>query len=68
MTVSGAHKGELESRDFLIVDLTTSYLQQEENHRPSAEALLHLQLYKKYREVGRFFIPILSRRRPFLDL
>ena len=53
MTVSGAHKGELESRDFLIVDLDNVILaKQEENHRPSAEALLHLQLYKKYREVG----------------
>ena len=53
MTVSGAHKGELESRDFLIVDLDNAILaKQEESHRPSAEALLHLQLYKKYREVG----------------
>ena len=53
MTVSGAHKGELESRDFLIVDLDNVVLaKQEESHRPSAEALLHLQLYRKYREVG----------------
>ena len=53
MTISGAHKGELESRDFLIVDLDNVVLaKQEESHRPSAEALLHLQLYKKYREVG----------------
>lgn len=49
MTVSGAHKGELESRDFLIVDLENNILaKQEERHRPSAEALLHLQIYKKY--------------------
>lgn len=53
MTVSGAHKGELESKDFLIVDLDNEVLaKQEDPHRPSAEALLHLQLYKKYSAVG----------------
>ena len=53
MTVSGAHKGELETKDFLIVDLENNVIaRQEESHRPSAEALLHLQLYQKYSEVG----------------
>jgi methylthioribulose-1-phosphate dehydratase len=52
MTVSGAHKGELESRDFLIVDLDNQVLaKQDDGHKPSAEALLHLQLYRKYPEV-----------------
>ena len=53
MTISGAHKGELESRDFLIVNLHNDVLaKQEEHHRPSAEALLHLQLYQKYPSIG----------------
>ena len=53
MTVSGAHKGELETRDFLIVDLSNKVLaKQEDKHKPSAEALLHLQLYQKYSAVG----------------
>ncbi len=43
LTVSGKHKGQLEEDDILATDLQAQSL--ETNKKPSAEALLHIQLY-----------------------
>lgn len=43
LTVSGKHKGQLEPDDVLATDLAAQSL--EPNKKPSAEALLHTQLY-----------------------
>lgn len=43
LTVSGKHKGQLDKEDILATDLQAHSL--EPNKKPSAEALLHTQLY-----------------------
>ncbi|WP_064749679.1 methylthioribulose 1-phosphate dehydratase [Lysobacter antibioticus] len=50
ITVSGRDKGRLTEADIMVVDLDGQPVATE--HRPSAETLLHTQLYKRYPEVG----------------
>lgn len=50
LTVSGKHKGELGPDDLLAVDLAGNSL--EEGKKPSAETLLHTQLYQWKPEIG----------------
>lgn len=50
LTVSGRHKGELGFNDVLATDLEGNSL--EEGKKPSAETLLHTQLYKWRKEIG----------------
>ena len=50
LTVSGKHKGELGVSDLLAVDMDGRSL--EEGKKPSAETLLHTQLYRWRSEVG----------------
>lgn len=49
ITVSGAHKGQLEPNQIMRADLDGKAL---ENQKPSAETLLHCQLYKLYPDVN----------------
>jgi methylthioribulose-1-phosphate dehydratase len=48
ITRSGVHKGYMEERDILAVDDKGQSL---DNRKPSAETLLHIQLYRFYPEV-----------------
>lgn len=50
LTVSGKHKGELTSADLLAVDMQGQSL--EEGKKPSAETLLHTQLYRWNPDIG----------------
>ena len=50
ITVSGRDKGRLTEADFMVVDWQGKAVASE--HRPSAETLLHTQLYKRSRQVG----------------
>ena len=50
ITVSGRHKGELTLDDIMTADLQGNSL--DAGKRPSAETLLHTQLYTRYPEVG----------------
>ncbi len=50
LTVSGKHKGELGMDDLLAVDMAGQSL--EEGKKPSAETLLHTQLYRWKPEIG----------------
>lgn len=50
LTVSGKHKGELGMHDLLAVDMDGKSL--EEAKKPSAETLLHTQLYRWKPEIG----------------
>lgn len=50
LTVSGKHKGELGISDLLAVDMDGRSL--EEGKKPSAETLLHTQLYRWKPDVG----------------
>ena len=50
LTVSGKHKGQLEMDDLLAVDMDGRSL--EEGKKPSAETLLHTQLYRWKPGVG----------------
>ncbi|MCW3148255.1 methylthioribulose 1-phosphate dehydratase [Stutzerimonas stutzeri] len=50
LTVSGKHKGELGRDDLLAVDMDGNSL--EEGKKPSAETLLHTQLYRWKPEIG----------------
>lgn len=50
LTVSGRHKGELGMDDLLAVDMDGRSL--EEGKKPSAETLLHTQLYRWKPEIG----------------
>lgn len=43
ITVSGKHKGRLEDEDIMLVDMTGKAL---DDRKPSAETLLHTQLYE----------------------
>lgn len=50
LTVSGRHKGQLTADDLLAVDMDGRSL--EEGKKPSAETLLHTQLYRWQPEIG----------------
>ena len=50
ITVSGRDKGQLREDDIMVVDMEGRAVGSE--HRPSAETLLHSQLYARFPEVG----------------
>ena len=50
LTVSGKHKGQLGPDDVLATDLDGNSL--EPGKKPSAETLLHTQLYRRFPEIG----------------
>src|SRR5688572_7185352 len=50
ITVSGRDKGRLTEADIMVVDLDGTPVAT--SHRPSAETLLHTQLYKRYPQIG----------------
>ena len=50
ITVSGRDKGRLTEADIMVVDLDGRAVGSD--HRPSAETLLHTQLYRRFEEVG----------------
>lgn len=50
ITVSGRDKGRLTEADIMVVDLEGEPVAT--SHRPSAETLLHTQLYKRFPEIG----------------
>ena len=50
ITVSGRDKGRLTEADIMVVDFDGNAVGSE--HRPSAETLLHTQLYKRFPGVG----------------
>ena len=50
ITVSGRDKGRLTESDIMVVDLEGAPVAT--SHRPSAETLLHTQLYKRFPEIG----------------
>ncbi len=50
ITVSGLDKGRLTESDIMVVDFDGNAVGSK--HRPSAETLLHVQLYKRFPEIG----------------
>lgn len=50
ITVSGRDKGRLRENDIMVVDFDGKAVASE--HRPSAETLLHTQLYRRFEDVG----------------
>jgi len=50
ITVSGRDKGKLTDDDIMVVDFDGKPVGTE--HRPSAETLLHTQLYRRYPDIG----------------
>ena len=50
ITVSGRDKGRLAEADIMVVDLDGNAVGSD--HRPSAETLLHTQLYRRFAEIG----------------
>ncbi len=50
ITVSGRDKGRLVEADIMVVDFDGKAVGSD--HRPSAETLLHTQLYRRYPEIG----------------
>jgi methylthioribulose-1-phosphate dehydratase len=50
ITVSGRDKGRLSAADIMVVDFQGRPVATE--HRPSAETLLHTQLYARYPDIG----------------
>ncbi len=50
ITVSGRDKGRLTEADIMVVDFDGQAV--DSDHRPSAETLLHTQLYRRFPEVG----------------
>lgn len=67
ITVSGTHKGHLEDSDLMLLDASG---RAEDENRPSAETALHLQLYRRFPEIGAVLHPhsvhatLLSRLEP----
>jgi methylthioribulose-1-phosphate dehydratase len=49
ITVSGRHKGTLAVEDIMVVDMDGNSL---DGRRPSAETLLHTQIYRRFPEAG----------------
>jgi len=54
ITVSGRHKGRLTHDDIMVVDGEGHSL---DGRRPSAEASLHLQIYRRYADAGAVLHP-----------
>jgi len=50
ITVSGRDKGKLREADIMVVDMDGKPVGSD--HRPSAETLLHTQLYRRFPDVG----------------
>jgi methylthioribulose-1-phosphate dehydratase len=50
ITVSGRDKGKLREADIMVVDFDGNAVGSD--HKPSAEALLHTQLYRRFPEIG----------------
>src|SRR5690606_37578899 len=50
ITVSGRDKGRLVASDIMVVDMAGKAVATD--HRPSAETLLHTQLYARFADVG----------------
>ncbi|MCA1713602.1 MAG: methylthioribulose 1-phosphate dehydratase [Gammaproteobacteria bacterium] len=50
ITVSGRDKGRLTEADIMVVDFDGNAVGSD--HRPSAETLLHTQLYRRFAEIG----------------
>ncbi len=50
ITVSGRDKGRLREADIMVVDFDGNAVGSD--HRPSAETLLHTQLYRRFPEIG----------------
>lgn len=50
ITVSGRDKGRLREADIMVVDFDGNAVGSE--HKPSAETLLHTQLYRRFPEIG----------------
>ncbi|HET6434249.1 MAG TPA: methylthioribulose 1-phosphate dehydratase [Xanthomonadaceae bacterium] len=50
ITVSGRDKGRLTEADIMVVDFDGNAVGSD--HRPSAETLLHTQLYRRFGEIG----------------
>jgi methylthioribulose-1-phosphate dehydratase len=50
ITISGGDKGRLVETDIMVVDLNGKAISND--RRPSAEALLHTQLYRRFAEIG----------------
>ncbi len=50
ITISGLDKGRLTEADIMVVDFDGNAVGSE--HRPSAETLLHVQLYKRFEQIG----------------
>ena len=50
ITVSGRDKGKLREADIMVVDFEGKAVGSD--HRPSAETLLHTQLYRRFPEIG----------------
>ena len=50
ITVSGRDKGKLKEADIMVVDFDGAAVGSD--HRPSAETLLHTQLYRRFPEIG----------------
>ena len=50
ITISGRDKGRLVEKDIMVVDLKGQAVGSD--HRPSAETLLHTQLYRRLPEIG----------------
>ncbi|HSR65139.1 MAG TPA: methylthioribulose 1-phosphate dehydratase [Xanthomonadaceae bacterium] len=50
ITVSGRDKGRLTEADIMVVDLDGNAVATD--HRPSAETLLHTQLYRRFPDIG----------------
>ena len=54
ITVSGRHKGKLNQADIMVVDADGHSL---DGRRPSAETLLHVQIYKRFPKAGAVLHP-----------
>ncbi len=54
VTVSGRHKGKLTEDDIMVVDAKGRSL---DGRRPSAETLLHVQIYRRFPEAGAVLHP-----------
>jgi len=50
ITVSGRDKGKLTEADIMVIDFDGNAVGSD--HKPSAETLLHTQLYKRFPEIG----------------
>jgi methylthioribulose-1-phosphate dehydratase len=50
ITISGRDKGRLSEEDVMVVDFDGRAVGSD--HRPSAETLLHVQLYRRFPEIG----------------